>query len=241
MVDARSQIRVHLAALRAAGVEFVPRVPPVPLPEPVVLEPVGDPDADRRIALDTLAAEIAGCAKCPELFSTRTQTVFGVGPMSPELCFVGEAPGADEDRIGEPFVGAAGKLLDKIVSAMGFSRDDVYICNTLKCRPPQNATPTKPQLTNCRSYFDRQLELIRPRFLCALGGTAAKHLLATETGITRLRGKVMDYNGIPLVCTYHPSYLLRLQGAEQQKAKAETWDDMKLLLKLMDRPIPGKG
>ncbi len=240
MTDVRRQLQLHLAALQAAGVEFLPRPSESKLAAlpPELAEP--DPADDRRVALDMLAGEVAKCDRCPELFSTRTQTVFGVGPLSPDLCFVGEAPGADEDRLGEPFVGAAGQLLNKIITAMGLSRSEVYIFNTIKCRPPGNRQPAATETANCRGFFDRQLELVAPKVICCLGGVAAKHLLQTATGITKLRGKFYDFHGIPLMCTYHPSYLLRIPDPRaQQQAKGEVWDDMKQILRKLGKPIPG--
>jgi DNA polymerase len=186
------------------------------------------------LSLAVLAKEIATCEKCPELFSTRTQTVFGVGPMSPELLFLGEAPGADEDRQGVPFVGAAGQYLNRIITGCGFR-------NILKCRPPGNATPNATQCANCRPYLDRQLELIRPKVICCLGGVAAKNLLNTSTGIMKLRGQKYDYRGTPVFCTYHPSYLIRMEGDALQNAKRECWDDMKMILRHLGRPIPQKN
>lgn len=191
------------------------------------------PPEQRKKELDLLAAEVAKCGLCPELFSTRTQTVFGVGNITPELCFVGEAPGADEDKQGEPFVGAAGQLLNKIIAAMGMEREEIYILNVLKCRPPSNRTPSPTECANCRPFFDRQLELLKPKFICCLGGVAAQNLLSTKTGITKLRGKFHDYQGIQVLCTFHPAYLLR-----NPAAKKDCWDDMKLLLTEMGRPIP---
>lgn len=236
----RRQLRLHLDALRAAGVDYLPTYVPLPFVPDAPAPAAGpDPAEARRVALDLLASEVARCDRCPELFSTRTQTVFGVGPLSPDLCFVGEAPGGDEDRVGEPFVGAAGQLLNKIIAAMGLNRNEVYIMNTIKCRPPANRQPAAAETANCRGFFDRQLELVTPKVICCLGGVAAKHLLKTTTGITRLRGRFHDFGGVPLMCTYHPSYLLRLQGGEQQAAKAECWDDMKQILRHLGRPIPG--
>ena len=249
MSDPRRQVRLHLDALRAAGIDFLPSVPPIPFdltpPAPTTDESASESDAPdstdaRRKALALLADEVAKCDRCPELFSTRTQTVFGVGPVPVEVCFVGEAPGADEDRQGEPFVGAAGQLLNKIIAAMGFQRDEVYICNTLKCRPPRNATPTPQQCDNCRPFFERQIDLVRPKIICCLGGVAAKNVLRTQTGITKLRGKLYEYRGVPVVCTYHPAYILRQVGPDERKAKAECWDDMKLVLKQLDRTPPGR-
>lgn len=244
-IHSLSQVKQHLAGLKAAGLDFVPVTPPVPIVVQHV-EHIGETEATaqnpeaQRVALSLLAEEVAACNRCKELFSTRTQTVFGVGPLSPDLCFVGEAPGGDEDRQGEPFVGAAGQLLNKIIVAMGLTRDEVYICNTLKCRPPKNRPPTTDECGNCRPFFERQIELVAPKVICCLGGVAAKNVLQTATGITRLRGKLYHYRDIPVVCTYHPSYLLRQEGADQRKAKAECWDDMKLILKQLGRPIPSR-
>jgi DNA polymerase len=236
------QLRAHLESLRAAGVLFVPRgqplpQPPVATPAPVVEQPAPPPDPleQRRRELQLLAAEVAQCDRCTEMFSTRTQTVFGVGPLDPIVAFVGEAPGADEDRLGEPFVGRAGQLLTRIIQACGFQREAVYIFNTVKCRPPNNRTPTAAECANCRPFFDRQFELVKPNYVVALGGTAAKMLLNTNIGITRLRGKVYEYRGVPLICTFHPSALLR---DESGRMKRDCWEDMKLLLRTMGRPIP---
>src|SRR4051812_34972420 len=161
-------------SLRDAVKQGVPIAPAEPVaaitaPEPTDLfaEPVSLPDspADRRHELTVLAQQVSGCSRCPQLFSTRTQTVFGVGPTDPDICFVGEAPGADEDAKGEPFVGKAGQLLNRIIAACGFRRDEVYICNTLKCRPPANRTPLPEEAANCREYFDRQIALVRPKYI----------------------------------------------------------------------------
>lgn len=252
MSDAAKQIARHLASLRAAGVEWIRPGEPPPLPE-VVPEPAVqtiplmaatpvEPPAEvetpegRRQALQVLAQRVAACTRCPQLASTRTQTVFGVGPLSPDLCLVGEAPGADEDRTGEPFVGAAGQLLNRILAACGLKREEVFICNILRCRPPGNRQPNPDEADNCREYLEQTLELVRPRFLCALGGSATKYLLGTQVGITRLRGKWLDYRGTPVMCTFHPSYLLR-----NPEAKRDVWEDMKLLLARMGRPVPGAG
>src|SRR5207249_2412643 len=157
--------------------------------------------------LHMLAKEVAGCTRCPELACTRTQTVFADGSAGAELCFIGEAPGADEDAQGLPFVGAAGQLLNRIIAACGMKREEVYICNLLKCRPPGNRTPQADEAANCRGFLERQLELVRPKFICALGNTAAQHLLGTTQSMKQLRGKFHNYRGIPVLCTYHPAYL----------------------------------
>jgi DNA polymerase len=260
------QIKLHLAALQAAGVEFIPVAPPQPAPAPVSLraaakqgvpiapaEPVAaisvpanadlfeqpaavpsSPDL-RRKELAVLADEIAPCDRCPELFATRTQTVFGVGPVDPDVCFVGEAPGAAEDATGEPFVGRAGQLLNKIITgALGYKREEVYICNTIKCRPPNNRDPTPVERGNCRGYFDRQLALVRPKYLVCLGAVAAQNVLGTALGINKLRGRMHAYRDIPVLCTFHPAYLLR-----DESKKKDCWEDLKMLLKVMGRPVPG--
>ncbi len=196
--------------------------------------PTGSP-GDRRQALEQLAAEVTRCRRCEELFATRTQTVFGVGPLDPDIAFIGEAPGADEDRQGEPFVGRAGQLLNRMIAAIGYRREDVYICNILKCRPPGNRTPTVQECRNCFPYLEQQLALVRPKYLVALGNTAARALLQTTAGVTKLRGKVYRYQDLPLICTYHPAALLRDFSGQM---KREAWEDMKLLLQTMGKPIP---
>jgi uracil-DNA glycosylase family 4 len=240
------QLQQHFDSLRSAGVDWLPRADPhqePPRPEnPVVQAVVLSPDApeQRRIELDLLATEVAACVRCPSLASTRTQTVFGVGPLDPELCFVGEAPGEQEDKLGQPFVGPAGQLLDRIIGACGMKRDDVYILNILRCRPPGNRKPTAAEAHNCRGFLERQLEIIRPKYLCALGATAAQHLLGSSLGIGKLRGRFHDFNGMPVICTYHPSYLLRLEEPAKTNTKREVWNDMKLLLAKMGRDVPAK-
>lgn len=182
--------------------------------------------------LETLRAAVAGCVQCPELARTRTQTVFGVGSSSPRLCFLGEAPGADEDLQGEPFVGKAGQLLNKIMDACNLKRGEVYILNILKCRPPGNRMPLPAEAAHCRGFLDRQLELLRPEFICCLGACAAQNLLNTQTPIGKLRGKFIDHHGARVICTYHPAYLLR-----NPDAKKYVWEDMKLLMREMGTPV----
>jgi DNA polymerase len=186
----------------------------------------------RRQELIVLAERVSTCTRCAELAATRTQTVFGVGKVDAELCFIGEAPGADEDATGEPFVGAAGQLLNRIIAACGMKREEVYICNIIKCRPPGNRLPQPHEAANCREYLEKQLELVRPKFICALGACAAQNLLDTKAPIGRLRGQFFGYRGIPVLCTYHPAYLLR-----SPERKKDVWEDMKKLLQRMGRPI----
>jgi DNA polymerase len=194
----------------------------------------GMPAADRSAALQVIAQEVAGCTRCAELAASRTRTVFGVGNPRARLVFMGEAPGADEDRQGIPFVGAAGQLLTKIIeNGLKMRRDDVYILNILKCRPPGNRQPSPEEAANCRGFLDRQLDIIRPEFICCLGATAAQNLLGTSQSIGRMRGRTYDYRGSRVIVTYHPAYLLRSPGA-----KKDVWEDMKLLLREMGLPAP---
>lgn len=181
--------------------------------------------AKRSPALAVLADEVAGCTKCLDLVNSRRQTVFGVGNPNSRLVFFGEAPGADEDRLGEPFVGKAGQLLTKIIEACTFKREDVYIMNVLKCRPPANRNPTPEEASNCRAYFERQFEIIRPEFICCLGAIAATTLLDTTATVGQLRGRFHHWRGIRVVVTYHPAYLLR-----NAAAKKMVWADMKMLM-----------
>ncbi|WP_246117881.1 uracil-DNA glycosylase [Adhaeretor mobilis] len=186
----------------------------------------------RATTLPVLAEEVAACTLCGDLATTRTQTVFGVGNPAARLCLLGEAPGADEDAQGEPFVGRSGQLLTKILSACGLEREDVYILNILKCRPPGNRNPAPQESENCRQFLIRQLQLIEPEFICCLGAVAAQNLLETTTSIGRLRGQLHDYRGIKVLCTYHPAYLLRNPGA-----KKDCWEDMQLLMREMGTPV----
>jgi len=184
-------------------------------------------------ALDVIRREVEQCTRCGELAATRTQTVFGVGNPQARLCFLGEAPGADEDRQGEPFVGRAGQLLTDIIQkGMKLRREDVYILNILKCRPPGNRNPLPSEAAACRGFLDRQLAVLQPEFICCLGAVAAQNLLETDRAIGRLRGKLHDYNGIQVLCTYHPAYLLR-----NPSAKKQVWEDIQLLMQAMDLPV----
>lgn len=192
--------------------------------------------AERIAALDVIRCEVAKCTLCPALAPIRTQTVFGVGNVLPRVCFFGEAPGADEDAQGEPFVGKAGQLLNKIIEACTWKREDVYILNVLKCRPPNNRPPEEAEIANCRPFFERQLEILRPEYIVCLGASAAKSLLKSELSIGKLRGKFHNYGDIKVLATYHPAYLLR-----NPAAKADVWEDMKLLLREMGVELPKKG
>ncbi len=186
-------------------------------------------------SLELICQEVSACRKCDELARTRHTTVFGEGNPNARLVFMGEAPGADEDLQGRPFVGRAGQLLTKIIEACTLRREDVYILNTLKCRPPGNRNPLPSEAAACRGFLDRQLALIRPEYICCLGTVAAQNLLGTDTSIGRLRGSFIDYQGIKVICTYHPAYLLR-----NPPAKRMVWDDMQLLMAEMGIELPQK-
>jgi uracil-DNA glycosylase len=179
------------------------------------------------VGLAELAATVAVCTRCA-LHQSRTQTVFGVGNPNAKLMFIGEAPGADEDARGEPFVGRAGQLLTKIIGAMGLAREEVYIANILKCRPPQNRDPLPSEVECCEEYLRAQIALIKPKYICALGRIAAHWLLKTEAPLGALRTGNYTYEGIPVVVTYHPAALLRNPGF-----KAPCWEDMKKLMALL--------
>ena len=189
-------------------------------------EAAGDPTGG---SLDVLRTEVAACTRCAELVRNRTQTVFGVGNPRARLCFLGEAPGVDEDRQGEPFVGRAGQKLTEIIEkGMKLRREDVYILNILKCRPPGNRNPLPDEASNCRGFLERQLALIDPEYICCLGAVAAHNLLGVDTPIGRMRGKVYRYGEIRVLCTYHPAYLLRNPAAREP-----LWEDIQLLMREM--------
>jgi DNA polymerase len=197
--------------------------------------------AGKAAALHALRERVLACVKCPNLVATRHNVVFGVGNPCADLMFVGEAPGADEDRQGEPFVGAAGQLLTKIIQAMGLTRDTVYIANILKCRPDMpaqssgNRKPTTAEMQTCSPYLEEQIDLIAPKVLVALGATAVEGLLGKGTvGITRLRGNWRVYRGIPLMPTYHPAYLLRNQSLAE---KRRVWEDMLQVMEKLAMPV----
>jgi DNA polymerase len=198
---------------------------------------------EKAAAFAALRERVLACVKCPHLASSRKNVVFGVGNLDAELMFVGEAPGADEDAQGEPFVGAAGQLLTKIITATGLSRSDVYIANILKCRPDTpgqsagNRKPTPEEMTTCIPFLHEQIDLIKPKVLVALGATAVEGLLGKTVGITKLRGQWREYRGIPLMPTYHPAYLLRNQSLA---TKREVWEDMLKAMEKLGLPISEK-
>jgi uracil-DNA glycosylase len=220
-----------------------PQAPlPVPQIAPALNVAPATPGSPKAEAMAELRDRALQCMKCPNLAATRANVVFGVGNIDAEIMFVGEAPGADEDLAGEPFVGAAGQLLTKMIQAMGLSRDSVYIANILKCRPDMpagssgNRKPTTEEMQTCIPYLHAQIDLIKPKVLIALGGTAMEGLLA-KSGIMKLRGQWHTYRDIPLMPTYHPAYLLRNQVFSE---KRKVWEDLMAVMEHVGLPISEK-
>jgi DNA polymerase len=238
--DSREQLRRYLEFYRDLGVkelycpvplgaaEEPPAVPFRVLEAPPALPPL-EPEGD---TLAKILEDIGQCTRC-RLHEGRNKLVFGDGSPGARLVFVGEGPGADEDAQGIPFVGRAGQLLTQMIEGTAkregipLTRKDVYICNVVKCRPPENRTPLPDEMEICGQFLARQLSVIRPKAICALGSTAAKALLGTKDGVMRLRGKWHKWRDIPVMVTYHPSYLLRPYN---QNAKREAWEDLKMVL-----------
>ena len=220
------KLRVAPTAAKVEDVAAPATAPAEPLQEAVPAGAAAAPQG--AMAWGELAAAVAACRQC-RLCEVRKQAVLGVGDTNADWLFVGEGPGAEEDQRGEPFVGQAGKLLDNMLAAIGLTRGtDVYIANAVKCRPPENRTPAPEEAAACRPYLERQIELIRPKLIVALGRPAAQTLLQTEIKIASARGKLHDYHGIPLIVTYHPAYLLRTL-----LDKAKAWEDLCFMRRTM--------
>lgn len=217
--SALAKTKAYLNYLQESGEDFIPGAP-----VPAAGEPSGT--SGTRDELIRLRTNVLGCVRCSELARTRKTVVFGSGNAGAKLMFIGEAPGFDEDAQGLPFVGKAGQLLTKIIEAMGLKRQDVFIANVLKCRPPGNRNPLPDEIINCKPYLMSQIQIIRPAVICALGNFAAQVLLGTDQTISHLRGKFYDFEGTKVLPTYHPAYLLR-NPAEKKKV----WEDMKLIMK----------
>ena len=231
----RTHLKQHLEFAAELGVAGISRDPawrrrPVD-PEPSAPAPASAPLTFSKTAADALVAvrtEIGDCTRCKLHAQGRKQIVFGVGNPEADLMFVGEAPGADEDAQGIPFVGRAGQLLTKIIEAIGLKREDVYIANVIKCRPPGNRNPEQDEVDTCEPFLFQQIDIIKPKAIVALGTFAARALLRTLDPISRLRGRVYDYRGAKLVPTFHPAYLLR-----NPASKREVWEDMKVVMALL--------
>ncbi|HEY2914716.1 MAG TPA: uracil-DNA glycosylase [Candidatus Angelobacter sp.] len=243
------QIKKHLAArvkyYKEMGIHDFYRQPIDPSVELVV--PPANEDApakpevaatlppvisDKPSALKLIREDIGDCTRC-RLHKGRTNLVFGVGNVNAELMFVGEGPGADEDAKGEPFVGRAGQLLNNMISAMGIKREDVYIANVVKCRPPSNRTPEKDECDTCSPFLMRQIDVIKPKVIVALGAVAAKNLLAVNDSMANLRGRWYDFRNSKLLVTYHPAYLLR-----DPRQKKEAWKDLQMVMKFLGLNSP---
>ncbi len=252
--SARRAARQSVAAWRAAGVTHVAKTQHEPVAAVVTADTMPQhkqqtsatqsqprdamPDsgpADRPSRLSALARQVAACIRCDELAQTRKQTVFGVGNPEARVMFIGEAPGADEDAQGEPFVGRAGQLLNRIIAACGWQREDIYICNILRCRPPGNRTPSPLEAGNCREYLDAQIAIVDPEYIVCWGSCAAQNLLGVTDPIGRMRGRWFQHGRAKVLCTYHPSYLLR-----NPAAKKPVWDDMLFLLDDMGLQPPSQ-
>jgi uracil-DNA glycosylase family 4 len=223
--DLVSGLRHHLEEERSMGLEGWPRGS-VPSLKKVVPSP---PPSSSALTLEEVREELGDCRRC-KLHSTRTNIVFGAGSPRAKLVFVGEGPGRDEDLQGQPFVGLAGQLLTKIIQAIQLTREEVYIANIIKCRPPGNRNPEPDEIKSCEPFLRKQLEVIRPGLICALGTFAAQTLLQTEEKISLLRGRFHRYQGILLMPTYHPAFLLR-----NPNSKRDVWEDMKKIKKEYDR------
>jgi len=241
--------RLEVHPRQMAGLRASPRRPAArpsrPATPPARPEPARSPSpaaaaaastaSDTGQALADIAARVAGCTRCP-LCQSRTRTVPGQGHEHPEIAFVGEGPGADEDRTGLAFVGRAGQLLTRIIEAMGLTRDQVWIGNIVKCRPPGNRTPLPDEMEACLPYLKEQIALLKPRIIVCLGATAVKGLLQASAGITKLRGTWMSFEGTDVMPTYHPAYLLR-----NPAGKREVWEDMQAVLARLGREPPPRG
>ncbi len=230
LIDAVRLLKVLFQGNRELGLD-----PPATFPElrdRSTQAPAGNTaalkEAGRAGTLEELQGIMGDCRRCP-LHAGRRRLVFGEGAPRAELVFVGEAPGADEDRVGRPFVGEAGRLFTRIVQAMGLSREQVYICNVLKCRPSGNRDPQETEITACRPFLQRQIELIGPKVICTLGRVAGRELLGKEFSVTGKRGQWFEYRGIPVMPTFHPAYLLR-----NEAAKRPVWEDVKKIMKVLD-------
>lgn len=211
----------HTRPAPAPAAEDLPMFPQLAIPaSPLTAEAWGS-----ATSLGHLHSQIAGCLKCP-LGQTRTKFVFGTGNPTASLMFIGEAPGADEDLQGEPFVGRAGQLLNKILEAIHLRREEVFICNILKCRPPNNRTPNPEEVEQCLPYLRKQIALVRPKLIVCLGLTSAQNLLRTKESLTSLRGRVLEFEGTPLMVTYHPAALLR-----NPNWKRPAWEDFQAIQK----------
>lgn len=219
LVNVVEALKLRLNMLKETGLTYIPKIENIE--EEMTNKNVSQ---NSKKLLDILRAEIGDCKRC-KLCHERTNIVFGVGNVNASLVFVGEGPGAEEDKQGEPFVGRAGQLLTKMINAMGFAREDVYICNVVKCRPPMNRDPEPDEIASCEPFLKKQLDAIKPKIIVGLGRYACQTLLKSTTPMSKLRGRFHDYEGILFMPTFHPAYLLR-----NPPAKKEVWEDLQLVM-----------
>jgi len=237
MPDFTEQLAMHLQAWQLAGVQYVPKAGPVPegyFAQHAHVEEVEavDPLAERRQAMQVLAKAVATCEACRGLFSTRTQPVFGIGPVGAELCILGIAPSVADDAAALPFQGEPGSTLDKMPAWMGIAREEVYLSSVVKCLPP-GRVPNDAEVKNCQGHLQAQLQQVQPKFILCMGELAATSLLNVAGSLESLRGKLHQAGETPVVCTYHPADMIR-----QPKLKTGCLEDLKLLLKTMGRKLP---
>jgi DNA polymerase len=222
--------RRETSATPSSAVEEQPETTPLPILSGPVVNPQ---DHDKFAALRAIREDIGDCTRCVLHKQGRKQIVYGVGNPEADLMFIGEAPGADEDEQGEPFVGRAGQLLNNMITAMGIKREDVYIANIIKCRPPGNRTPERDECETCSPFLFRQIEVVKPKIIVALGAVAAKTLLGMNDSMINLRGRIYDYRNTKLAVTYHPAYLLR-----DPRQKKEAWKDLQMVMKYLGIQVP---
>ncbi|PIR20793.1 MAG: hypothetical protein COV45_04345 [Deltaproteobacteria bacterium CG11_big_fil_rev_8_21_14_0_20_47_16] len=223
-----SSLKSHLQFQQSMGIQGIPTYNTVQGSSATTPIHAGE-------SLDDIRNDVGDCQRC-KLCSTRTNIVFGVGNPHAELMFIGEGPGADEDAQGEPFVGRAGKLLTKIIEAMGLQRSDVYINNIVMCRPPNNRAPEPDESATCKPFLLRRIAVIKPKLIVCLGATAVKNLLEVDTPISKIRGKIQDWQGYKVMPTFHPAFLLR-----NPNMKKPVWEDMKVVLEFLGKPVPEKN
>jgi len=244
-----ASLRQYLTSLQESGLDGIPAslagddhqpLAPPAQPRPAIEAQPHATETAVHESLEKVRKDLGDCQRC-KLSKKRKNLVFGVGNPSARLVFVGEGPGADEDLKGEPFVGEAGQVLTRIITAMGLKREDVYICNVVKCRPPGNRDPESDEIAACAPYLLRQIRSVKPEAIVALGKFAAQTLLETKEPISKLRGKFRDYHGTPLMPTFHPSYLLRKQDEGDKSAFWDVWDDMTQVLRMLKLPVPDKS
>lgn len=230
MQEVVKQLKNHLEMLKLSGLDVIERASETRSEEKLGIAADLAKEANQKEDLVALRETVIQCIKCSELAGSRKNVVFGSGNARAQLVFVGEAPGHDEDLQGLPFVGKAGQLLTKIIESIGLTRQNVFICNVLKCRPPGNRNPLPNEIENCEPYLFKQLEIIQPKIICALGTFAAQTLLKTDASISSLRGRFHEFRGTKLICTFHPAYLLR-----NPEEKRKVWEDMKMIRTELNR------